>query len=104
MRAGELRHRVEIQSKSVTRNDLGEEVITWNTVATVWAAVVPVFGSEAVDNSAREATATHQVRIRRRTDVTPVMRVVYGAKEFDVQHVADDNKPGLMVLSCKEIV
>jgi len=93
MRAGELRHRVTIQSKSVTFNDLGEEVITWSTVATVWAAVVPVFGTEAVDNSAREATATHQVRIRRRTDVTPVMRVVYGNAPDAVWYLPTDVAP-----------
>ena len=44
--AGKMTERVTFQAKSVTRNSLGEEVVTWGDVATVWAEVHPSRGRE----------------------------------------------------------
>ena len=34
--AGEFDQRITLQSKSITRNAIGEEVVTWGDVATIW--------------------------------------------------------------------
>ena len=48
MRAGRLRHRLNLQESTETRNAHGEAIITWATSYTVWGAVEPLSGSEAV--------------------------------------------------------
>ena len=49
MKAGALRHRVDIRQKAVSRNTFGEEVVTWTTYADdVWAAVEPLRGQEFI--------------------------------------------------------
>lgn len=106
MKGGDLRHRVVIEHQPApqTRNGLGEVTTPWVELATVWAAVEPLTGSEAIQQAREEAQVSHRVRIRRRTDVTPAMRVVYGAKVFNILAVLDANKPGETQLACREVV
>lgn len=105
MEAGKLRHRVTIQSKSATQNSYGEEVITWSTLATVWAAVEPLSGREWLEGRQVTAEVTTRIRIRRRGDVTPEMRVVYGSKTYDIMAVIEiEEQRREEHLMCQEIV
>lgn len=75
---GELRHRCLIERKVVTQDpDYGTEVITWQTVATVWANIEDVLPSksEAVKSGLDTATQQTRVRIRWRDDIDSTMRV-----------------------------
>jgi SPP1 family predicted phage head-tail adaptor len=104
MQAGQLRHRVTFKSKTVTKNTFGEEVITWATVAAVWAAIDPLSGRELVLQQRTESILTHRIRIRRRTDLDPTMRVHEGNHIYQIDSILDANKPGEMVLMCTEVV
>jgi SPP1 family predicted phage head-tail adaptor len=104
MQAGQLRHRVTFKRKVATQNTFSEEVPTWVTVATVWAAVEPLSGRELVSQQRTESLLTHRIRIRRRTDLDPTMRVHEGAHVYQVDSILDANKPGEMVLMCTEVV
>lgn len=42
IQAGKLRHRITIQRETVTRDEYGSEVKTWDDLATVWASVEPL--------------------------------------------------------------
>ena len=46
MRAGRLRHRLVLQSKSEARDAYGGAIITWSTQDTVWGAIEPLSGNE----------------------------------------------------------
>jgi SPP1 family predicted phage head-tail adaptor len=78
---GELDRRITIERKVVGRDaDFGSEVISWSTLAEVWAKVedVPEMsrgGAEAVRADQRVATTRTNVRVRYRSDVTSDMRV-----------------------------
>ena len=105
MRAGELRHRVTIQQKSVTRNTFGEEVVTWQDVATVWAAIEPLRGREFFESQQVNAEVTTRIRIRYRPGITPTMRVVFGNRVFDIQAVINvDERNRELHLMCREEV
>lgn len=41
MRSGKLDRRIVIEVRSATKNGVGEEVITWTTLVTIWAERVP---------------------------------------------------------------
>ncbi len=105
MRAGDLRHRVTIQQKSVTRDTYGAEVVSWTDVVTVWAEITDLSGREYFDAQKVNAEVNTKVRIRHRTDLVPTMRVVEGSRTLEVLAVIDtDGRKRETVLMCKEVV
>lgn len=106
MRAGDLRHRISIQHQPdpQTQGPNGEISTSWVTLATIWSSRDAVSGGESVAQDARTATMTWRYRIRRRTDVTPAMRILDGVKLLNIQSVQDTNKPGEMTLLAQEVI
>lgn len=84
MRAGQLHERVVIQSKSVTRDTYGAETVTWVTHATVWASIEPLRGREFLEARMVQADVDTRIRIRYLSTVTPSMRVLWGARVFEI--------------------
>ena len=64
MRAGRLRHRLNLQESTETRNAHGEAIITWATSYTVWGAVEPLSGSEATKAGQVKIQTQYRVIIR----------------------------------------
>lgn len=86
MRAGQLRHRVTLQSKSVTRDAMGGETITWNdTVTNVPAAIEPLQGRERFLAQQIQPELSVRIRIRYRADVQADWRVKYGTRIFAIE-------------------
>lgn len=63
MRAGELRHSVTIQYRTLSRTD-SERTATWSDGTTCWAAIEPLSGRELFRAQQTYPEMTHQVRIR----------------------------------------
>lgn len=89
MRAGRLRQQITIQSKSVTRDAVGGETITWADVATVPADVWPLAGREYIAMRQAQADVTVRVRLRYLAGVNPAMRVVHGSAVYGIVEVID---------------
>lgn len=105
MRAGELRHRVTIQQKTFSRDSYGGETITWTDVATVWAAVEPISGREYFTAQQTQAEVTTRIRIRHRAGITPVMRVLWGTRLYDIISVIEVKERNREIhLMCQEVV
>lgn len=105
MRAGDLRHEVYLQAPSKSFDSEGAEVITWTTIATVWAAVVPLTGREYYEAKALNAELTHKVTIRYRRNVQTTWRVLYGSRALGIVSVADvEERHEQLELLCKEVV
>jgi len=105
MRAGDLRQRVTIQSKTAVQNSFGEEVITWVDLATVWASVEPLRGREFLDGKMLTAEITTRIRIRERDGISPEMRAVFGSKIYDILAVVHiEEREREIDLMCQEII
>lgn len=107
MRAGQLRERVTIQRKSVTRDGFGAEVVTWPDLVTVWANVRSTDGTEGVESTVDQVVATisHSVLIRYRAGLSPAMRVVWRGKALQILSIVEnDNRQRQLILKCSEIV
>lgn len=94
MNPGDLRHRVVFQSKSVTRNNIGEQVVTWVPYATRWARVKPLRGRELF--AAQQTHSTVDTKIVLRFDsttsaITADMRVVWRGENYDVLSAVDQD-------------
>jgi SPP1 family predicted phage head-tail adaptor len=105
IRAGELRHRIELQERATTQDAAGEPASTWETFAQVWAALERTPGSEVWASAQRNARVPTVFRIRHVDGARPDMRVVLGARVYDVKSVVDPTGRGAeMQLVCDEIV
>lgn len=107
VQAGQLNRRVSVQQKVVTRDAFGGEAITWQTVADVWAAQMPVRGREYVALRAAGAEITTRFVIRYRSGITPAMRVVDEAgAQYNVVEVInpDDARQFLELMASAEVV
>ncbi len=91
---GRLDRRITIQQNTptVVPGGTGEEIESWGDLATVWAGVVPVGGSETFQAKQVGAEAVAKFRIRYRGDVLRAMRVVYDSDNYDIQDVAEDRR------------
>lgn len=102
--ASQLRHRVSLESMTLTRDAWGGVIETWGTVASqLPAAIVPLHGRELLAAQALQAGVTAKIIIRYRADVTPMMRVTHGTKIYAIKSVIPD--PSLsrtLALMCEE--
>lgn len=103
MRSGQLRHRVEVHSKTETANDTGEKVATWAKTADRWASIRPVSGKEGTHGGRIRETTTHEIKLRWVDGLTAENRVVFGSRTFEVESVLNFNEIGeFATLLCKE--
>jgi SPP1 family predicted phage head-tail adaptor len=95
--AGKRDKRVIIEQKSVTRNSIGEESVTWVTFATRWAAVSPIRGREFFAAEQTMSSVDYRVNLLKPLAVTREMRIKHGAILMDIVSIIDnDNELELM--------
>lgn len=101
--AGQFSNRGKIQSKQESRSASGQVISTWVDVADVWFAKLREVSRET--SAAREVIpeATTTLMIRYRTDVTVLMRFLWGSRVYDILGVRDpDGRREVLMLDCKE--
>ena len=105
--AGRLRDRVTIQTRSVTRDAYGAEVVTWATLATVWASVETLSGREYLATISGgipqvRSERLSRVVIRYRSDVREYMQIVYGNRTLRIEQVLEAERREALHLMCSE--
>lgn len=104
MRAGNLRHRVTLQSRSETSNAYGKGpgAENWSDVATVWGSIRPLRGQEYVEARSEQASLTHEIMIRYYGTIKPdEHRLQWTDREsvthtYDIESVVDPSQRGRM--------
>ena len=100
-----FRHRLTLQSKTVTRNAYGEEVITWTNEKTVWGSIEPLSGREYFQAQQVQSKVTHKVSIRYYTGLRTDWRILFGSRIFDIVSALNiEERNREMVLYCTEFV
>jgi SPP1 family predicted phage head-tail adaptor len=103
MRAGKLRHRVELQALVPSKDAAGGVVKSWATVRTVWADVRYLNGLETVRADAPAAMVRASIRIRSIPGVVASMRAVHGARTLDIKAVLpDETDRNYLDLACEQ--
>lgn len=93
MRAGALRHDIEIQHTTATIHpSTNERILTWVTFRTVSADVFVPRGREFAEGSQRvaETTTRFRVRIEDMDGVKPTMRILFGGSLFQITNILPD--------------
>src|SRR5690606_21106917 len=102
MQSGRLRHRGQIQSRTVTREN-GEDVVAWATVATRWMEIKPLSGREYLQSQQVQASSSVRIIIRAYPDLTVEHRITHGGRVYDINHINNiDERNIAMELMCSE--
>lgn len=105
IRAGELRHTIVIQNKTITQDDELNPIETWGTFLTVRAAPMPKEGREFYRMSAMNSEITEVFRVRYSSTITAHMRVKFRSKYFDIIGVINPDERDIeLLLTCKAVV
>jgi len=98
---GALRRRVTLQAPTRIADGGGGAAITWQPVAQLWAQIRSLSGTEVVLADSLQGTVTHEFTIRKRSDVSPAMRLTMGARIFVIWAVLDRDglEPFIRVLA-----
>ena len=104
---GDLDRQVTIQQRSVAREStFGAEVVTWSTLATVWAKVVESSTAPPVNPGHADRLAAYQrpmkVYIRWRSDVDPTLRLSYEGRLLQITGTAELNRRQWLEMACQE--
>ena len=92
MRAGRLDRRITIQTKVVTQDDFGGEVVSWATLAEVYAEKIENRGAErfAAQQVVGAAIMTFRFRWSEVVKaVTVTHRITFDGREFDITAVRE---------------
>jgi SPP1 family predicted phage head-tail adaptor len=105
MKSGRLRHRVHLQSKTVTRDAFGGETIAWasKTPSPIWAEISPLSAREYFAAQQERSQVTHKIIIRYFSGLQTAWRVLWGSRQFDIVSVINpEERNKEMILLCTE--
>lgn len=100
MNAGDLDQRVQLQTRSVTQDAVGQDVITWATQATVWAQVQALRGREFFAAAQVQQEQTLKVRIRYRAGIDATWRLLWRGVAHDITGVVPVGRQEMLELMC----
>ncbi len=92
MDSRDLKSLVVIQTLQSGQDEIGQPVTTWATFKTLRANIRYLNGLETIKADAQTSVVKASIRIRRRTDITAAMRVVFGATTFEIKAVLPDEQ------------
>ena len=100
--AGQYRHRVTIQARGTTEDELGQPLADWQDVlASVSALVEDLRGRDLVAAQEVHGTVTAAIRLRWRNGVVAGMRVLFKGEVYTIEAVTRADPLGVeMVLLC----
>lgn len=101
MRAGRLRHRIDIETPVESPDSYGGVSTSWSLDATRWAEVVPLTGKPLTSAQQVHAEATHRVRVRH-IGLPASFRLKFGSLVLEPLHTSDiDNLGKEIVILCR---
>lgn len=104
---GQLDRQVIVEQRSVARDSaFNSEVVTWSTLATLWAQIVESSTPPASNPGQADALAAYQrpmkIRIRWRADVDTTLRLNYGGRLLQITGTAELGRRQWLELACQE--
>ncbi len=106
VKAGQLRHRVTIQSRTDQQDPTyGGITPKWKALhSNVWARIKPIAAREFIAGDAKQSLVIANITIRYKSDVTAANRIVHGTRIYNIEGVLTDDDSGLeyLTLPCSE--
>jgi len=98
-----MREMVDIKVKSRAKDDLGTDIVTATTLATVCARVQPLRGQESRDVGRLAPKQLYLITIRHRTDLTTDNFIVWDTKTLNIRSVQNrDERSQFLSMECED--
>lgn len=103
MRAGKLRHRVDVQAISRVPDGAGGQAKTWTSFATsVACEIIPLTGGEAFRHGMASNTQMYRVTMHYRSDITPAHRLAWDGVFLNIRTIGDpENRRRNLVMTAE---
>jgi SPP1 family predicted phage head-tail adaptor len=96
---------VIVQSLVKVSDGQGGQDVSWANFKTLWAEIKPVSSKERLFSQQIQMTTTHRLRIRWTDGLLPSMRILFGARVFQIHGVSyDDERKFFVLIDCEENV
>jgi SPP1 family predicted phage head-tail adaptor len=109
MKAGRLRHWIQIEKKNKSRDAYGSEIIAWSTDFGTWASVQPLRGTKYFASMQLQSNISHQVTLRYQTlgnttEIGPgYCRVKFNDRVLTIMSAINPDERNISLeLMCKE--
>lgn len=89
MRIARMNKRITLQGVTRTADGYGGFSETLTDVATVWAGVRPLVGTQRLEAAQTGLQRPHEFRMRYRTGVGGATRILYDSRRFDITSIVD---------------
>jgi SPP1 family predicted phage head-tail adaptor len=107
IRAGDLRHQVQIQQRSTQQDELGGQITVWQTIRTTFARIATVGTKDDYQAGQFSAQVSHTITVRAyagATEILPGMQVVFGSHTYIIQAIDNAEMRNIYLnLICLEI-
>ena len=103
IRPGEMRERVTVQQATTSTNSIGESLLTWATLTTVWAAINGVRSTEALADGQQESRVTHRVRLRYIDGLKHTDRFLWRGRTLQIVSLLEYENRSEHVAVCEEV-
>jgi SPP1 family predicted phage head-tail adaptor len=88
----DLNKRLNIEAPVRASEEGGAAVISWQTIATVWAALRPASGREVGAQDSQTLRTSHVIWLRWRDDLSGGMRFRWGLRTFEITAIRDPDE------------
>lgn len=86
-------------------NDYQDEIVDWEPIANVWAAITPNQGQETNEAGRMVAVTYVPMLIRYRSDIDARWRIALGSRVFEIEALLNAlERKAHLQLSCKEVL
>lgn len=105
MRAGKIRHRIEVQTATETQDAYNQPTAVWATAVTLWGSIEPLSGRELLAADEVKGEVTTRVRMRYDANITPKARLKHGGRYWDIAAVMNrEDRDAEVEVLCREAV
>jgi len=87
MRAGELRHSIEIHTPTQTTGNAGGVTETFAKLCVTWAAIEPAGGREVAASAGAVSLGQSKIRTRYIAGVTTLCIILWGTKKYEINSI-----------------
>lgn len=95
---GRMDRKIIIETYTTTKQDSGERTPTWETFATVWAAVESAGGDKAEEDEKLTAIEDKQFIIRYMDGVLPKMRINFDDNYYTIRSVFKSGRKQFIII------
>ena len=103
MRAGRLRHRLKLQSRTETRDAYGGVVTTWTTEKIISGALEPLTGQEFFNAQQTQSEVAVRVVIRYDSAIQDTWRIKNDSKIYSIVSIINEmERDRMMTIMCRQ--